>query len=127
MITAQDLEYHHGPNDDYTWAETYYIPISVPEERLFAHVYVCVRPVLGSMANDIRVHGAVSATEFDLLSIDSQFHLPAPERFSHIHGPNGLSVKAVRPASHATCGISAPSRKHTSSTCRASRKRSVSR
>jgi hypothetical protein len=95
MITAQDLEYHHGPKDDYTWAETYYIPISVPEERLFAHVYVCVRPVLGSMANDIRVHGAVSATEFDLLSIDSQFHLPAPERFSHIHGPNGLSVKAV--------------------------------
>lgn len=97
VITANDLEYHHTKNDDYTWAETYYLPISIPAERLFAHVYVCVRPVLGSMSNDIRIHGAVSDTEFDLLYVDSEFHLPAPERFSHIHGPNGLSVKAVNP------------------------------
>ena len=55
----RDLEYH-GPTDDYTWAETYYIPISVPEERLFAHVYVVTRPVLGTMSNDIQVMGAVS-------------------------------------------------------------------
>lgn len=95
MITAQDLEYHHGPTDDYTWAETYYIPISVPEERLFAHVYVVTRPVLGTMSNDIRVMGAVSNTEFELLSVDTRYHLPLPERFSHIHAANGLSVKAV--------------------------------
>ena len=97
MITAQDLEYHHSDTDDYTWAETYYIPISVPEEKLFAHVYVCTRPVLGCMSADVRVHGSVSATEFDLLHIDSHFHLPAPKRFSHITGPNGLSVAAVKP------------------------------
>lgn len=97
MITAQDLEYHHTDTDDYTWAETYYLPISVPSERIFAHVYVCTRPVLGSMSNDIRVHGCVSATEFDLLYIDSQFHLPAPKRFSQLTGPNGLSVIAVKP------------------------------
>src|SRR5690606_28030859 len=47
--------------------------------------------------NDIRFHGCVSASEFELLYCDAQFHLPAPERFSHIHGPNGLSVKAVNP------------------------------
>lgn len=97
MITAQDLEYHHTEADDYTWAETYYLPISIPEERLFAHVYVCVRPVLGSMSNDIRVHGSVSNTEFELLYVDAQAHLPAPERFSQLHGPNGLSVVAVNP------------------------------
>ncbi|MCK9504127.1 MAG: hypothetical protein M0Q95_08080 [Porticoccaceae bacterium] len=97
MITANDLEYHHSATDDYTWAETYYLPISIPEERLFAHVYVCAKPVLGSMVNDIRVHGCVSNTEFDLLHIDSQNQLPAPERFSHIKSPNGLQVKAVNP------------------------------
>ena len=97
MITEQDLEFHHSAGDDYTWAETYYLPISVPTQRLFAHVYVCVRPVLGCMSNDIRVMGSVSDTEFDLLHINSHFHLPAPERFSHITGPNGLSVRAVRP------------------------------
>lgn len=97
MITAQDLEYHFSPTDDYTWAETYYLPISIPEERLFAHVYVCVRPVLGSMSNDIRIMGTVSETELDLLYVESQFHLPAPKRFSRIEGPNGLSVVAVNP------------------------------
>ena len=39
VITEQDLEYHFTDTDDYTWAETYYLPISIPEERLFAHVY----------------------------------------------------------------------------------------
>jgi hypothetical protein len=97
MITSDDLEYHSTEKDDYTWTETYYIPISVPEERLFAHVYVAARPVLGSMANDIRVMGAVSDTEFDLLYVDTQFHLPAPKQFSQIHGPNGLNVVAVKP------------------------------
>jgi len=92
MITVNDLEYHCTEKDDYTWTETYYIPISVPEERLFAHVYVAARPVLGSMANDIRVMGAVSDTEFDLLYVDTQFHLPAPKQFSQIHGPVRLQM-----------------------------------
>lgn len=97
MITARDLEYHHTDQDDYTWSETYYLPISIPEERLFAHVYVCARPVLGSMSNDIRIFGGVSNTEFETLYADSQFHLPAAERFSHIKSPNGLEVRAVNP------------------------------
>jgi hypothetical protein len=97
MITPEDLEYHHSDQDEYTWAETYYIPISIPEERLFAHVYVVTRPVLGVMSNDIRIQGAVSDNEFELLHINSQTHLPAPERFSQLHSPNGLSVVAVNP------------------------------
>ena len=100
MITAQDLEFHHSAGDDCTLAETYetyYLWISVPAQRLFAHVYDCVRPVLGCRSNDIRVMGSVSDTEFDLLHVNSHFHLPAPERFSHITGLNGLSVRPVRP------------------------------
>ena len=97
MITAKDLEFHHSREDDYTWAETYYIPVSIPEERIFGHVYVCVRPVLGCMQNDVRFIGAMTETEFESLYIDTHFHLPAPKRFSHIQGPNGLSVRAVNP------------------------------
>lgn len=97
MITERDLEYHYSDTDDYTWAETYYLPISLPAERLFGHVYVCTRPVLGSMSTDVRFHGAVSGTEFELLHCAADFQLPAPKRFSHIHGPNGLEVKAVSP------------------------------
>lgn len=97
MITAEDLDYHHSDKDDYTWAETYYLPVSIPEERIFGHVYVCVRPVLGCMQNDVRFIGAVSETEFEALYVDTRFHLPAPAKFSHIQGPNGLSIKAVKP------------------------------
>lgn len=97
MITPEDLDYHHDDESDYTWTETYYIPVSVPEERIFGHVYVAARPVLGSMQADVRIHGAVSNTEFEALYIDSQNHLPAPERFSDIQAPNGLRVHAVRP------------------------------
>jgi hypothetical protein len=97
MITAGDLEFHHSESDDYTWTETYYLPISLPEEHIFGHVYCAVRPVLGSMQNDIRFSGSVSDNEFDLLYIDSQNHLPAPERFSNLTGPNGLTVRAVNP------------------------------
>ena len=97
MITADDLEYHHDETSDFRWTETYYLPISVPEERIFGHVYCAVLPVLGAMQNDIRFSGAVCDTEFELLYIDSQNHLPAPERFSRLEGPNGLTVTAVRP------------------------------
>lgn len=97
MITDKDLEYHHTDSDDYTWAETYYLPISLPQERIFGHVYVCTRPVLGSMSADIRFIGAVCSTEFEMLYSDVQYHLPAPKRFSRIEAPNGLTVLAVKP------------------------------
>ncbi|MEC7762103.1 MAG: hypothetical protein VX874_09380 [Pseudomonadota bacterium] len=97
MITDKDLEYHYSTDDDYTWSETYYLPISLPAEKIFGHVYICARPILGSMQADVRFQGSVSATEFELLYCDSEFHLPAPERFSDIQTPNGLSVAAVKP------------------------------
>lgn len=95
MITAEDLEYHHDEDSDYTWSETYYIPISVPEERLFAHVYVVTRPVLGTMQADVRINGAVTGTDFEALYIDSRNHLPLPDRFSDIQTPTGLRIQAL--------------------------------
>lgn len=97
MIFENDLEYHYTEEDDYRWTETYYLPISIPEEHLFVHIYVAVSPVLGVMSNAIRVHGDTSATEWELLYDDSQGHLPAPERFSQLHSPNGLSIVATKP------------------------------
>lgn len=95
MITARDLEYHHGPDDDHRWTETYFLPISVPEEHLLVTVYVVVRPTLGVMANDVIAYGSLTDTRSELLYIDSQQHLVAPERFSSIHSSNGLVVTAV--------------------------------
>lgn len=97
MITAADLEFHHDATADHTWAETYFLPISVPEADLFAFVYVCARPVLGVMGSCIRVTGAVTGTEWEALYDDNQEHLPCPERFSLIDAPNGLRVEAVDP------------------------------
>lgn len=61
MITAPGLEFHHSAGDDYTRAETYYLPISMPAQRLFVHVYVCVRPVLGCMSSCMLDGGEVLA------------------------------------------------------------------
>ena len=97
MITEKDLEFHHDADSPYTWSETYYLPITIPEERLFGHVYCVTRPVIGSMSADIRFQGSVSDTEFELLYSDTEYHLPCPERFSKIETPNGLSVVATKP------------------------------
>jgi hypothetical protein len=97
MITADDLEFHHDANSDYTWAETYFIPISVPEANLFAFAYICTRPVVGAMTSCIRITGAVSETEWEVLYDDNQEHLPCPDRFSLIDAPNGLRIEAVKP------------------------------
>jgi hypothetical protein len=97
MIVASDLEFHHDASSDYTWAETYFIPISIPAANLFVFVYVCTRPVVGAMTNCIRITGAISETEWEVLYDDNQEHLPCPARFSLIEAPNGLRVEATKP------------------------------
>lgn len=97
VITATDLEYHHDDTSDHTWTETYFLPIAVPEHHLLVTVYVVVRPVVGVMSAEVIAYGSLSTTRSDLLYIDSQQHLPAPERFSRIEGTNGLSVIATKP------------------------------
>lgn len=97
MITAAELEYQAPDDATYTWAETYFFPIPVPEEHLLAHVYVVVRPKLGVMTNDVYVYGSTTDTRSELLHYNVQHQLPAPECWSDIDSPMGLKIKAVAP------------------------------
>lgn len=97
MITAKDVEYHTPAGADHRWAETYIFPIAIPEERILVMVYVVARPKLGVMLNDIYIYGTLTDNRAELLYVDSQVHLPAPERFSHIESPSGLTIKAMEP------------------------------
>ena len=99
MITPEDLEYHTPPAEqaDHKWAETLIFPIAIPEEHLLVMVYVCARPFLGAMSQDVYIYGALTENRAELLYVDAQNHLPAPERYSDIQTPAGLSIKAVKP------------------------------
>lgn len=97
MITADDLEWHYGPDADHRWAETYFFPVVVPEEHLFAQIYVVTRPKIGAMVSDVIVYGSLSDRRSDLYYMDTRQHLPCPERFSHIDAPSGLKITAVAP------------------------------
>lgn len=97
MIHPEDLEYHTPDDAGHTWAETYFIAIALPEDHLMATVYVAARPGIGVMLADVGIYGALSDNRGDMLYIDQQAHLPAPERFSDIRAANGLSIQAVRP------------------------------
>lgn len=97
MITARDLEFHTPPDAGHTWAETYFMPLIIPQEKLMATVYVVARPGLGTMINDVAVYGSLSDTRADLVYFHAEPHLPGPQRFSDIRSPMGLSVQALRP------------------------------
>lgn len=97
MIDAKDLEFHTPPDAGHTWAETYFFPIALPDEHLLATVYVVVRPGIGVMVNDIAVYGSLSDTRSDLVYMDAQHHLPAPEKWAEIGSPAGLRLHAHTP------------------------------
>ena len=96
MITAEQIDYQNPPEADHSWVETYLIPIVVPQEHLYALVYVCARPALGVMANQVMVCGALSDNRSDLLHYNDNQHLPAPKKFSELTSPMGLSIRATR-------------------------------
>ncbi len=97
MITPEDVEFHTPPHADYKWAETYIFPIAIPEEHIMVMVYVAARPKLGVMLNDVYVYGTLTDNRAELMYVDSQVHLPAPERFSLIDSPSGLRIECVEP------------------------------
>lgn len=97
MITAEHLEYQNGPDADHDWAETYFLPIPVPEQHILAHVYVVVRPVLGVMTNDVYFYGTMTDSRTELLHYNVRNQLPAPERWSLIDSPMGLRIEATKP------------------------------
>ncbi len=97
MIRADQIDYQNPPNADHTWVETLLFPVVVPEAHLYALIYVCARPALGVMANQVMVCGALSDNRSDLLHYNDNQHMPAPKKFSEWTSPIGLSIRAVRP------------------------------
>lgn len=100
MIEAEDIDFHHPADAGHLYAETNSFCITVPEENILASVYVVVRKGIGVMAADVVVYGDLSADRANCLYIDTQQHLPAPERLSRYETPNGLSVRALDPANY---------------------------
>lgn len=95
MIEARHVEYQNSPDADHTWVETYLIPIVIPEEHIYALVYVCARPGIGVMSNQIFISGSLSDNRSDLLHYNDNQHLPAPENFTDWTSPIGLSIKYI--------------------------------
>ncbi|QBX55940.1 hypothetical protein EXE58_11010 [Nocardioides seonyuensis] len=97
MITPANLEYQNGPQDPNHWTDTYFFPISIPEAHLLVTFYVVVRANLGVMSNEVVAYGSLTDTRAEVLYVDGQMHLPAPEKFSQMESSNGLSIVAINP------------------------------
>jgi hypothetical protein len=97
MITAEQLDYQNPADADHSWVETYVLPVVVPEERIYALIYVCVRPGLGVMANQVMICGALCESRAELLHYTDNQHLPAPAKFSDWSSEIGLTVRATDP------------------------------
>lgn len=97
MITQDDIEYHIPPNIDHNFAETNYFIVVIPEERILATFYTVSRKSIGVCLADVAVFGCLSDNRGEMLYLDTQQHLPAPERLSRFETPNGLKIHAHSP------------------------------
>lgn len=96
MISPEQIDYQVPPGADHSWVETYLIPVVIPEEHIYALIYVCARPVLGVMSNQVMIMGSLSDNRSDLLHYNDNQHLPAPLKFSELTSPMGLSIVATK-------------------------------
>jgi len=97
MITQDDIEYHVPEGIDYTYAETNYFIVMIPEERILATFYTVTRKAVGVCLVDVAIFGCLSDNRGEMLYYDSQQQLPAPDRLSRFETPNGLKVHAHSP------------------------------
>ncbi|WP_140847416.1 hypothetical protein [Paracoccus sp. FO-3] len=92
MITADMIDFQAPPDADHNWVETMVLPFVIPEEGISALVYVCIRPGLGVMANQVMINGALSDNRMDLLHYCDHQHMPAPASLRRFSSEIGLSV-----------------------------------
>ena len=97
MISAADVEYHHKPGVDHTYAETNWFCFNIPEERILGIIYTVSRKGVPAISCDVAIYGALVENRAESLYFDSQQMLPAPEKLSKYTLPTGLSVEAVNP------------------------------
>jgi hypothetical protein len=101
MIKQEDIEYHIPPNITYKFAETNYFIVVIPEERILATFYTVTRKAVGVCLVDVAIYGCLSDNRGEMLYLDSQQQLPAPEKLSRFETPNGLKVHAKSPREYA--------------------------
>lgn len=93
MINSNDLDYHNQGSSDPTFAETYFLIFSVPEEAISGNVYVLARPNIGVTLSSIYIHQGICNYAHEADYSDAPMHLAAPERFSKFSLANGLSFE----------------------------------
>lgn len=94
MITAKDLEYHNKKSDDPTFAETYFLIFSIPEESISGNAYVLARPNIGVTLSSIYINKGICHNAYEAEFSDAPMHLAAPKKFSDFTLDNGFSLKA---------------------------------
>lgn len=100
MILQEDIEYHVPADITYKFAETNYFIVMIPEERILATFYTVTRKSVGVCLVDVAIFGCLSDNRGEMLYLDSQQQLPAPERLSQFETPNGLKVQAFSPSEY---------------------------
>lgn len=93
MISAKDLEYHNQESSDPTYAETYFLIFSVPEESISGNAYVLARPNVGVTLSSIHINKGICMHAHEAEYSDAPMHLPAPKSFSNFTLANGLSLQ----------------------------------
>lgn len=99
MITDEDADFHDGPPDDPTWAETNYFGLYVAEVPLNIGIYALFRSNLGVVNTTVCINSRKVAAPWQADYWDAQAHVPIPEPrdLQHYSLANGLSVDAVEP------------------------------
>lgn len=92
---AASFAYQNPTDTDHLWVETLLFPIVLPDEHLYAFIYVNVRPAFGVMWNQVIVCGSLTDTRAELLHYNENHYLPAPARLTEIDSPLGLTITAV--------------------------------
>lgn len=95
MITARDIDYHHGNEVDHEWAETNFFGFYIPEERLLGSIYTVARAGTGACASEFIVYRGLSQDRMNVVHYDVQEHLPLPKSLADYRLPNGMQVRAV--------------------------------
>jgi hypothetical protein len=95
MITLRDMDFHTPENVPYTWGETNYFDIHVPEANIHAWIQCCFRAGVGAAYVDVEIVDRKASSVYEALYVDRQNHLPLPERLDKFSLPNGLSVDAT--------------------------------
>jgi hypothetical protein len=92
MITSKDLDYHNKATTDPTYAETYFLIFSVPEESISGNAYLLVRPNVGAILSSVYVHKGICLNAWEADYADAPMHLKAPDKLSDFTLANGMSL-----------------------------------